>query len=341
MRPGPARGRPAGGASAFRAMALRGAMLAAGFLLCAAVGPGSGAELRPAAEEHPFRVAFSRRFFGGVSDMDANAAVATWQEAILKPAGVPFDPRPLICSGVPELVAALQRGEVDAVAVQFSEYAAIPAGLLDPDWIYVNECRGRPYEQYVLLVARSSTFVDVRQLAGRSLIQWDNQRLCLAPHWLDLLLAGSGAGPAAAFFGSRTLETKPSKAVLPVFFGQADGCLVTRSSFEDMSELNPQVGRQLQVLAASPEIVPAFLCFRQGYVSRFRPQVEEAITSLHLSPAGKQVLLVFGCDRITRHPSSYLQSAWEILKPAPRRTGRPATAGAIPAPGLPRRSQEP
>ena len=178
-------------------------------------------------------------------------------------------------------------------------------------------------------------------MRGRRLILWDNQRSCLAAYWLDGLLAKDGQGPAATFFGSQMKETKPAKAILPVFFGQADACLVTRSSFADMTELNPQVGQQLRVLAASPEMIPAFLCFRRGYASRFRPQVETAIRTLHSNAAGKQVLMVFGCDQITRHPGSYLQSAWDLVGSRSRRSGRIARSGIVPIPGPEQRGQEP
>jgi ABC-type phosphate/phosphonate transport system substrate-binding protein len=315
--------------------------LAAGLLLCAVAAV---AGLRPgparAANDHPFRVAFSHSFFSGVTDADATAAVVAWQETILKPAGVPFNPHPMICDGVPALVAALQSGEVDAVALQFTEYAAVPAGLLEPDWIYVNERRGGTYEQYVLLVAQSSGLQDVRQLRGRKLNLWDSQRSCLALPWLNRLLGESGQVPADRFLGDQVKESKPAKVILPVFFGQADVCLVTRSSFADMSELNPQVGKQLRILAASPEVVPAFLCFRKGYTSRYRPEVEKAIQTLHTNVAGKQVLMVFGCDQITRYPGSCLQSAWDLLKPRVAPRGRIAVAG-VAVPGLNRPDGKP
>lgn len=308
----------------FRREALR---LATGLLLLpAATSVGLGAEPAPVVEDHQFRVAFSHSFFGGVTDVDATAAIVAWQETILKPAGIPFNPHPMICAGLPDMVAALKRGEIDAVALQFSEYAAVPAGLLDSAFVYVNERRGGAYEQYVLLVPQASDIREVRQLRGRRLIRWDHPRSCLAISWLDRLLAEEGQEPSATFFGAQTKEAKPAKAILPVFFGRADACLVTRATFLDMSELNPQVGQRLRVLAASADLIPSFLCFRRGYASRFRAQVEAAIQNLHTSTAGKQVLMIFGCDQITQRPGSCLQTAWELAEPSPRRPARSVTA---------------
>jgi phosphonate transport system substrate-binding protein len=149
----------------------------------------------------------------------------------------------------------------------------------------------------------------------------------------------AGEDPSGVLFGRQTKEVKAAKVILPVFFGQADACVVPRTSFMDMAELNPQVGEQLRILATSPEVVSSFLCFREGYASRYRPQIEAAIRDLHLSSAGKQVLTVFGCEQIAPFPPTCLQSAYEMVRLASRPSRRTIAAETVPTPGrqLPRR----
>ena len=124
---------------------------------------------------------------------------------------------------------------------------------------------GRSTEEYVLLVHRDGPIKEIGDLQGRSLVWIDNPRACLAPIWLDTLLAQQGLGPADQFFGKMTPTKKTSQAVLPVFFRQADVCLTMRSGFQTAAELNPQVGRQLRVLATSPELVNQIFCYRPDY----------------------------------------------------------------------------
>jgi ABC-type phosphate/phosphonate transport system substrate-binding protein len=296
-------------------------------LLVGALSAGPGALAGPGDDTRPFRVAFSSAFFGDANSADAAAAVVAWQETILRSADVPFNPHPLICDEIQELVAALEQGEVDAVAVRFPEYFAIPTGLLEADRVYINQRGGGLGDEYVLAVHRDSGIETLAQLRGRRLTGWESPRASLAKQWLELLLAEQGLPPTARFFGSWGEEPKLAKVVLPVFFRQADACLVTRSGLASMSELNPQVGQQLRVLATSPEMVASFLTFRAGYASPYRPQVERAIRDLHTSAAGKQVLTVFGCDRITPQAGSCLQSARDLMAAYARLPERPPADG--------------
>ena len=108
-----------------------------------------------------------------------------------------------------------------------------------------------------------------------------SSRASLAPVWSETILAREGLGSASGFYGQITTASKISQAVLPVFFRQLDACVVTRSGFETMVELNPQVGRQLKVLASSPPVVPVVFCFRASYDSPIRAKVLEEIAQWH------------------------------------------------------------
>jgi len=137
--------------------------------------------------------------------------------------------------------------------------------------------------------------------------------MSLATIWLDTLLLQKGLRRAAEFCGRATFVNKATKVALPVFFRQADACLMTRRSFETMAELNPQLGKQLRVLAASPEVVPSGFAFRADYHSPFREQILVEMTQLSESPAGQQILALTQADRIQERPLSCLDSALELL----------------------------
>ena len=58
---------------------------------------------------------------------------------------------------------------------------------------------------------------------------------------------------------------KPSQAILPVFFKQAEAALVTRATFDTAVELNPQLGAALRTLSRSPQLIPAVAAVRPAW----------------------------------------------------------------------------
>jgi len=116
--------------------------------------------------------------------------------------------------------------------------------------------------------------------------------------------------------------------VLPVFFHQADACLLTRAGFQTMNELNPQVGQQLKVLAASAALVPIVFCFRGNYASPDRDKLMDSIDRISETPAGRQTLMLFQSERLVKSPVAALDSACELLDV--HRQLRAAALGAQP-----------
>ena len=127
------------------------------------------------------------------------------------------------------------------------------------------------------------------------------------------MLLKEGFGDATNFCSRMTFVAKVSKVVLPVFFRKLDACIVTKRGFETMSELNPQTGQQLKTLAVSPALVPFLFCFRADYTSPIRKQVVAEISKWHTTPAGRQILTIFQCDRLEEGTFACLESAQELL----------------------------
>jgi phosphonate transport system substrate-binding protein len=260
----------------------------------------------------PFRVAFASSMFVDVNENDARVAVKMWARTLAQDRGIPADPEPRILNGVEAIANALRGRLVDAVALTTHEY-----------WLLGREAQSEPFvaaahegsitEEYVLLVHRNSGIERIGDLRGRSLSFLRSPRMSLAQAWLDVFLVKSGFLPAARFCGRVTQIDKLSRTVLPVFFRQSDACVVTRRGFQTMSELNPQVGRQLKVLASSPEVVPAGFCFRKDYTDPCREKLLVEMDRIHTIPAGQQVLTIFQCERLAVRPLSCLDSAFELL----------------------------
>jgi phosphonate transport system substrate-binding protein len=250
--------------------------------------------------------------FTDVNENDAKAAVKLWGQTVARERGIESDPEPRILKDMAAIDQALRGSQVDAVGIMTHEYDALSKDIrMAP--IFVTYNCGRMDDEYLLLVHRDSRIESVGDLQGRNVTFYENPRASLAPPWLDTLLVKNGLKRATEFFARVSRISKLPKAVLPVFFRQSDACVVTRSGFETMNELNPQVGKQLKIVASSPKLVSAVFCFRADYSPPFKNQLMAGLRDLHTTPAGQQVLTIFHSEKMEEQPASVLKSATDLL----------------------------
>jgi ABC-type phosphate/phosphonate transport system substrate-binding protein len=279
-------------------------------LLATVTVPGQNQAPEP---DHPFRFGFSASLMQEVNEADSRAAMKVWAETLVKDGTVRGNPDVLFCPDLATMVTALQNRLVDGVAAPTTEFLALRERVKFNRYVF-GVTGGNLAEEYVLLVHKDSGLTELDHLRGRSLNVLKHSRTCLAIPWLDTLLLDKGLNPVRDFCGRVTEESKLTKAVLPVFFRKADACLVTLKGFKTMSELNPQVSRQMRVLASSPEFIPAAFFFRAGYPQAQQDQYVAEFTRVHATPAGQQILTVFQTERLEEHPASVLDRTFALLE---------------------------
>jgi phosphonate transport system substrate-binding protein len=235
-----------------------------------------------------------------------------YASVIARDRGFPTLANPVIFEGVAELETALRQEKVDIISAPSAEILALPGELLAGP--YLVTVRGQvPGEEYLLLVRADRGLSTPADLKGRRVTTINNVRGSLAECWLEVLLGARGPGALGNFLGELKLVSKPSLAVLPVFFGQMDACVITRESFALVTEMNPQVGRELRILAVSPLVVPAITCFRRNIDPKVRAEVVDSLATLHANVSGQQVLTIFQSERVEARDDSALESTRRLL----------------------------
>jgi phosphonate transport system substrate-binding protein len=235
----------------------------------------AGADKHPPVQ--PLRIGFASNLFAGVDENDAKAAISIWGDSIADeknvttgPDPVIFQPQIVIFREFEALLNSLQAKSVDAVVVNVIDYDRLRETVtFDP--ILLSIQNGRATHRYVLVAHRESSLKSVADLAGCVMILENNATACLASSWLDVQLLGQGLAPASGLAAKITESVDPARAVLPVFFRQADACVVTRAGFDKVGARNRQVAEQLVVLAESPEMAWMVFAFRADYAPPARP----------------------------------------------------------------------
>ena len=288
------------------------AALLLGLLVLPWAWPSAAAEPPAPADAPPFRFGFSAETFTDANENDAKAALKIWIQTLAATRGLDVDPEPLILDGPEEMMQALREARIDALALPVNEYRQVREEVDPGAFIGSSEAGQIRSEEYLLLVHRDSGIQSLADLRGRSLTCWKNSRSSLAEPWLDVVLLTQGWSRGAEFC-RLTQDRKLSNVVLPVFFRRTDACVVTRSGFEGLSELNPQLGQRLQVLTHSAAMVPAGFCFRKDYAGPIRETMLDEMRQLVATPAGRQLQTLFQFGTLESHPVSCLDSALELL----------------------------
>lgn len=282
-------------------------MAAGGTLvLCLAIAVFAGVS---PGKDPRVRLALSAELFADFNENDAHAAVKAWAEAVAKPSHLELDGDPQIMSSE-DIVRAIANRRVDAFSITSAEYVKV-SSFVDAS-IYSDAALSKTGVEYLILVKEDSGIHDLAGLQGRSLLIYRHVTMCLAAAWLETQLAGAKLESSDRFFSSVVKSSKVSQTVLPVYFGRADACLVTRRDFDTMAELNPQVRQRLRSLAVSPKLIVALTGMHKDCSAEMKGKIRDAVTGLGNTPIGRQILTLFQSERLVPVDVSLLRSAVEL-----------------------------
>jgi ABC-type phosphate/phosphonate transport system substrate-binding protein len=210
---------------------------------------------------------------------------------------------------------------VSASALNFFRMAPQIAAKRDTN-IYGAVKRNKKTYQYVLLIRSDAGVSDLKDLRGKTLVMRKNDEAGL--FYLNTLLLRNGQAELQQFLGAMQEMESFSKAMLSVFFKKNDACLVTDTAFETMCELNPQMGKQLTILAHSTELSNGIFFFARDLPQGVKNILVNHVLHLDASRYGQQILMLYKIDRLVQFDITDLDSIkvlfqeYEALKRQPQ-----------------------
>jgi hypothetical protein len=178
----------------------------------------------------------------------------------------------------------------------------------------------QPVGAFMLITDKNKTLDTLKKIPERTLILEAGGRGDIAKLWMDTLLQARGLPKHNLFFDILRTGNKPSRILLPVFFGQADACIVSEDAFEVMSELNPQLKEQLVVQQRSPGFVNLLISATDRLEDWARDIVIEETERMNTSPDGQQILTTIQMKRFFTFKPEYLEDTERIYQ-SQRRSG--------------------
>jgi phosphonate transport system substrate-binding protein len=309
------------------------------FLACSAASRAQPVgELKPQS----LRVGFTCSVFLNMNRNDLEASFKGFTMVLGRKCGYLIDPQSHVYDSSKEFEAAIKAGAIDLAIIDTWKFLEMDIRTqMEPLFVSTSpEGIGR---RYLVLTSKSSGLRSIPQLQGKSIAECVDGNANLGANWLETLLRTNQLGNQETFFGTVETVVKPSAAVLPVFFGKKDACLLDQAGFDLMTEMNPQVGQALQVLAVSEPLANTILCLRKSpwEAEAFRQTLVKILSELHLDPAGQQLLTMFKTGPLVPFKEAHLATVRELRARAGLTEGTAAlsrastnAANAIAEPGL-------
>ena len=272
------------------------------------------------------RMAATTELYAGVNIQDAQVAMQLWLNAVNKRVDLIVDLDLTIFYDPSAGIQAVKDGEIDLLGMTGLGYLRSGDGVpLDPLVVGLWGEPPRATVEYVLLVRRDLGVEAVGDLRDREVIVGTLDRGQTARMWLDVLLLREKLPASEGFFAQVEKVDRASQAVLPVYFGQTDACVVRRRSYDTLVELNPQLGEELAILATSPPLLLQLMCAASTLDSVIREALIEAAARLPGEPEGRQMLMLFRSDRTARFEARHLQATADLVAEHDAMVARAAT----------------
>lgn len=312
---------------------LRQAILVAGVLLACYITLAVPARDCPAAEEphglpKVLHAGFLARIYHDIDPRDAKAATELLARAISRNMGLTTDPRVTLYDTMDALTAAVRRGELELVSMPTIDYLRIRDSVpLIP--AVVGAHNGGRGTSYLLVVRRRGAIKTFGELKGKNILLMPANKHEASRLWLEMQVAQHNGRSLQSFFTTIQESSRVSQSVMAVFFKKADVALVTRAGFDTSCQLNPQVGRELAVIAESDYYSDGVTCFPVQVSPKVRSIITTAISNLNMSVTGRQLYTIFQTTGTTPFRPSYLESLDRLLQERDRMLKKPAGKNKI------------
>ncbi len=279
-------------------------------VLCLVAAPRRLSAQQPALQPMTMHVGFTRSSFRNVNASDATAAFRVFAQTVARKRGYQLDTDAQLFESAAACEAEIKQGRINLAILDSWDYLGMDVHqVMEPVFVHLEQ--GSIFKNYLLLTHRGSGLAKLADLRGKAITVLEGKGGNLSRAWLDSLLLAEHFEIKEVFFSKLEAVNKPANAVLPVFFGAKPACLVDNAAFQIMSELNPQVGSNLVIMASSVPYLENITCIsRPGWPSEHaRQDLIKAIAELHLEPNGRQILELFKLDQMTPFKDEYLNTA--------------------------------
>ncbi len=171
-----------------------------------------------------------------------------------------------------------------------------------------------PYETFLLVVHMESGLKSLKDLKKRKIMVERGKKTFVPHYWLETIVMKEPHLLPKDYFGSVVMEDNPLRTTVPLYFKKADACVISRSSYNVLVEMNPQYEKSFVILKESPPLAMNMVCLRTTFPEEQKMDFVSVGSSLDAEVAGRQILTLFQMDAMIPFKDEYMKSAAELVK---------------------------
>lgn len=259
----------------------------------------------------PYRFIYSKELFFNTKTEDAIALTKIFTEKVKKQNGIEDEAEIVICNNDEEIIDATKTNFDFVLTTTVTLVRLLKKGNVKP--VLVNQTQGSYGFVYYLVTRKDNNINHLSDLKNRKLnilARSDGQTPSL---WLEKILRDDKLPVKNKFFEKITFDYKPTNILLPVFFNKVEAAVITKESYDVMCELNPNIKKNLNILATSKTLLFGVLSFDTKSKNKEREKfIYDILTTMHNDADGRQFLNLFSLDKIIPYKEEYLTKFMEL-----------------------------
>ncbi len=256
-------------------------------------------------------VAISPETIPNANINDALATIKAWTRNAARAYGIQAKFEVNIVDSPSELRDGLDKQRFEIIKTSINN---ISSQDLSYDTVFVARPNGSVFVRYVLVVHRDSGITRPQELKDGTVAIPGGHFMQLADIWLKKYFQGYSHSSALSSLPKITRSENTLKAGMQVFFQQVDAAVLPKKELVRMSELNPQMKKELLIIGESEPLVPLVLIVRSSWQTPLRHTMEQILSNLHTTVLGKQILTVFHVARLEKYPKEILEPTLLFLQ---------------------------
>lgn len=283
------------------------------FTMAAALWLFFPARITYGSEKMILNYAISSQFLSDTNKADTKAALEIWLRKLAEKRGYTIELKVKFYDSPEELETGMVKGDINLIAMMMIDFVKFRCkSLVVPVLSYYKN--NSPYDTFLLVAHRESGIKSLKDLKKRKIIVERGKKTFVPHYWLETIVMEDTHLLPKDYFGAVVMEDSPLKSTVPLYFKKADACLISRSSYNALAEMNPQYEKSFVILKESPPLALYLLCLRTTFPEKQRIDLVSVGSMLDEEVAGRQILTLFQIDKLIPFKAEYMKSCSELVK---------------------------